>query len=341
MYTNFDLDLFKKLGNDERISQIVEDNFNNESEFYSWWNENTNLNNELRTNLLLDNTNEFVLKREEHGIPKIQAESDEKMFFGFGMTMAHDRLFQLDYLRRKALGTLSEVMGEKCLDLDKVAKTMNFSSISKTEYNTMPDWTRNLLDHFTRGINHYIDIITNLLPSEFMILDYKPEKWKSEHSLAIMNEFRYYLTVRMPLLLMPEYAKKHINDADLLSIYTGGEADDESILYQNEYEKGNNLGENFGGSTSSAEDGLGSNNWVVGSANSSTNFPILASDPHIAFGAVSCWYQIHMTGKSFDVMGMAYSGVPLIFMGRNKNVAWGITNNICSQRDLYYEKLNE
>ena len=341
MYTNFDLDLFKKLGNEKRISQIVEENFNNESEFYSWWNEKTNSNNELRTGLLIDNTKEFVLKREEHGIPRIQAESDEKMFFGLGMTMAHDRLFQLDYLRRKALGTLSEVMGEKCLDLDKVAKTMNFSSISKTEYNTMPDWSRNLLDHFTRGINHYIDIINNLLPSEFMILDYKPEKWKSEHSLAIMNEFRYYLTVRMPLLLMPEYARKHISDSDLLNIYTGGEADDESILYENEYKKGHNLGENFGGSTSSAEDGLGSNNWVVGPANSSTNFPILASDPHIAFGAVSCWYQIHMTGKSFDVMGMAYSGVPLIFMGRNKNVAWGITNNICSQRDLYYEKLNE
>ena len=341
MYTKFDLNLFEKLGNEDRISQIIEENFSNESEFYSWWGENVKSNNELRSKLLIDNTKDFVLKREEHGIPKIQAESDEKMFFGFGMTMAHDRLFQLDYLRRKALGTLSEVMGEKCLDLDKVAKTMNFSSISKIEYSTMPEWSRNLLDHFTKGINHYIDIIDNLLPSEFMILDYKPEKWKSEHSLAIMNEFRYYLTVRMPLLLMPEYARKHIKDADLLNIYTGGEADDESILYQNEYKKGNILGEIFCGSTSSAEDGLGSNNWVVGPENSSTNFPILASDPHIAFGAVSCWYQIHMTGKSFDVMGMAYSGVPLIFMGRNKNVAWGITNNICSQRDLYYEKLNE
>ena len=73
MYTNFDLDLFKKLGNEERISQIVEENFNNESEFYSWWNENINSNNELRTGLLSDNTKEFVLKREEHGIPKIQA----------------------------------------------------------------------------------------------------------------------------------------------------------------------------------------------------------------------------------------------------------------------------
>ena len=137
MYTKFDLDLFKKLGNEDRISQIIEENFSNESEFYSWWGENVKSNNELRSKLLLDNTKDFVLKREEHGIPKIQAESDEKMFFGFGMTMAHDRLFQLDYLRRKALGTLSEVMGEKCLDLDKVAKTMNFSSISKIEYSTM------------------------------------------------------------------------------------------------------------------------------------------------------------------------------------------------------------
>jgi len=340
MYSSYDLDLFKKLGNEERISQIVKENFNNESEFYSWWNVNIKSNNELRTNLFINNTKEFELKREHHGIPKIKAESDEKMFFGFGMTMAHDRLFQLDYLRRKALGTLSEVMGEKCLDFDKVAKTMNFPSLSEREYNMMPDWSRNLLDHFTDGINHYINIIGNKLPSEFMILDYKPEEWKSQHSLAIMNEFRYYLTVRMPLLLMPEYAKKHISDRDLLNIYTGGEADDETILFENEYIKGNNSGDKFGDTTSSAEDGLGSNNWVVGPENSSTDYPILASDPHIAFGAVSCWYQVHMTGKSFDVMGMAYSGVPLIFMGRNKKVAWGITNNICSQRDLYYEKLN-
>ncbi len=77
MYTNFDLDLFRKLGNEDRISQIVAENFSNESEFYSWWGENVKSNNELRTNLLIDNTKEFVLKREEHGIPKIQAVSDE------------------------------------------------------------------------------------------------------------------------------------------------------------------------------------------------------------------------------------------------------------------------
>ena len=35
---------------------------------------------------------------------------------------------------------------------------------------------------------------------------------------------------------------------------------------------------------------------------------------------------------------MAYVGMPAIMFGRNERVAWGCTNNICSQRDLYQEK---
>ena len=45
MYTKFDLNLFEKLGNEDRISQIIEENFSNESEFYSWWGENVKSNN--------------------------------------------------------------------------------------------------------------------------------------------------------------------------------------------------------------------------------------------------------------------------------------------------------
>ena len=56
MYTKFDLNLFKKLGNEDRISQIIEENFSNESEFYSWWGENVKSNNELRSNLHNINT---------------------------------------------------------------------------------------------------------------------------------------------------------------------------------------------------------------------------------------------------------------------------------------------
>src|SRR5262249_22079002 len=41
---------------------------------------------------------------------------------------------------------------------------------------------------------------------------------------------------------------------------------------------------------------------------------------------------------SFNAAGIAYAGVPGIMIGRNERVAWGVTNNICSQRDLYLEK---
>src|SRR4029077_18946755 len=30
--------------------------------------------------------------------------------------------------------------------------------------------------------------------------------------------------------------------------------------------------------------------------------------------------------------------MPALMFGKNEHVAWGITNNICSQRDLYQEK---
>ena len=44
------------------------------------------------------------IERDEWGIPHIRAASDDDLFFGFGYAMAQDRLFQLDYLRRKASG---------------------------------------------------------------------------------------------------------------------------------------------------------------------------------------------------------------------------------------------
>jgi penicillin amidase len=38
---------------------------------------------------------------------------------------------------------------------------------------------------------------------------------------------------------------------------------------------------------------------------------------------------------------MCYVGIPAIMFGRNRHVGWGITNNICSQRDLYKEQYDE
>jgi penicillin amidase len=77
---------------------------------------------------------------------------------------------------------------------------------------------------------------------------------------------------------------------------------------------------------------------VLAPSRTITGRPIVASDPHIPYAAVSIWHEVHLRGGSFNVAGVALAGMPAVMIGRNERVAWGITNNICSQRDLYLEK---
>ena len=45
-----------------------------------------------------------VIERDRWGIPHVFADRLGDLGFGFGYAMAQDRLFQMDYLRRKGLG---------------------------------------------------------------------------------------------------------------------------------------------------------------------------------------------------------------------------------------------
>ena len=152
-------------------------------------------------------------------------------------------------------------------------------------------------------------------------------------------------------MLLPELAAEQI-EGDLLNDWLLGEADDEAILPEGVYEplppslmpdpstglKAAPVSGAVGHDTDAA---VGSNNWACNEQLTSSGGCMVGSDPHVGFEAVSCWYNVHLHGGSFDVVGCAYVGVPAVMFGRNENVAWGITNNICSQRDLFWETVDE
>src|SRR4051794_3586297 len=52
-----------------------------------------------------------TIERDRFGIPHVFAENEHDLFVAYGYAMAQDRLFQLDYLRRKGLGRLAEILG--------------------------------------------------------------------------------------------------------------------------------------------------------------------------------------------------------------------------------------
>jgi len=276
--------------------------------------------------------------RDPWGVPHIFAKTDFDLFFGYGYAMAQDRLWQLDYFRRKAMGRLAEILGSSGLESDTVVRTVGINRIAQQELTRIPSQTFSRLEAFSQGINALMEETRDNLPIEFDLLGYEPEPWSPLDSIAIWGEFRWYLTGRLPVIAIPEFAKRTLGEGPLYESFITGEAADESIIPEGAYAKAPSGIQKVGHVVGDPDDGIGSNNWVVSADRSASGAPMVASDPHIAFGAVSCWYEAHLQGPDLNVAGVGYAGMPAICIGRNDHIAWGITNNICSQRDLYLEK---
>jgi penicillin amidase len=294
-----------------------------------------------------------TIARDRRGVPHVLADGDEDLFFGFGYALAQDRLFQIDYLRRRGSGRLAEILGpdgaglellgrvagfRSVLELDLLARTVGLRRIAEREWETLPADVRALVSAFSRGINAVIEETQDRPPVEFDLLGYRPEPWSEVDCLTVEGEFRWYLTGRFPVIAIPELARRTLGDGPLYRAFLQVEEDGESILPPGSYSPTRCGTQPVGVAVNGPPAAEGSNNWVIGGSRSATGRPLLASDPHIAFDAVSCWYEVHLCGGSFNVAGAAYAGMPGVLFGRNERVAWGCTNNICSQRDLYQER---
>jgi penicillin amidase len=86
--------------------------------------------------------------------------------------------------------------------------------------------------------------------------------------------------------------------------------------------------------------GLGSNNWVVSGAHTQSGKPLLANDPHLDHSVPSVWYMIHLKAPGLNVSGVSLPGLPLVTIGHNEKVAWGMTNTGPDVQDLYTESFD-
>jgi penicillin G amidase len=95
-----------------------------------------------------------------------------------------------------------------------------------------------------------------------------------------------------------------------------------------------------GGEDSFPFSAIGSNNWVVAGAKTTTGKPLLANDPHLGIQNPSVWYEVHLEAPNLRLAGVTFVGVPGIVLGHNDRIAWGATNAEVDVQDLYVEKLN-
>lgn len=88
----------------------------------------------------------------------------------------------------------------------------------------------------------------------------------------------------------------------------------------------------------------GSNAVAVAGSLTASGLPIVAGDPHRVIEAPGCYAQVRLTctdpDDPFDVAGLTFVGVPGVqHFGHAGSVAWGVTNAVADDEDVYAEEL--
>ncbi len=268
-----------------------------------------------------------TLKRDRWGVAHVGATTLADAYFALGFAMGQDRLWQLDYLRRRVRGRLAEIMGSAQLASDRWMRTLGLAAAAEQAADASTDEIADVLSALANGINAAARQAADNMPLEFDILNCDFEPWVAADSIALWKWRWWMLSGRIDLIALQETCKRHL-PPDLLAAFLQVEAGEETIV------------PGSGPSAARGHDsGLGSNNWVVGPSRSSSGFPLLASDPHNALDHPSQWYEAHLQAPDIDAIGAFYLGTPGIYLGRTRGASWGLTNHLASGRDLYIEEV--
>jgi len=247
--------------------------------------------------------------RDPWGIPHIYAETQDDLFFAQGFVAAQDRLFQMEIWRRTAEGRLAEILGPAAVERDRVARLLRYRGDMDAEYASYAPDARQILESFVRGVNAYIESVSDRLPVEFEMAGFRPEPWTPEVCLsrvsalgvtgyAPLEVFRGILirelgaeaaadlvppdpAVPLDLEILPGIDLKELDPKILAGFRAAGER------------------VSFAAQSSARS---GSNNWVVDGTLSATGRPLLANDPHRALAVPSLRYMVHLVGPGWNVI---------------------------------------
>ncbi len=272
---------------------------------------------------------EVEIIRDSWGVPHIFAQNEEDLFFACGYVHAQDRMWQMELSRRAGFGRLSEIFGERTLERDRYLRAIGLKEAVQKDFADLTPELKELLLAYSRGINSWMDSRKFDWPPEFLILGYHPHPWNLEDTLVIKEI--------MALLLSVDY-KSELGRAKLIKKFGPEKA--LQILEEGVELPSYDMKEGTLPEWLKSQNSQGSNSWVLSGQRTESGRPLLANDPHLEISLPSVWYEIHLRCPSLNVIGVSFPGIPIIAIGHNDSIAWGVTSSFADVQDLYIEKLN-
>lgn len=284
--------------------------------------------------------------RDKYGIPRIKAGSEMDAYFAQGFSTAQDRLWHMEYDRRRGSGRWAEAVGQQAVSQDIMMRRFRIEASAKADYQAMDAFTKAMFDAYTAGVNAFINS-GDALPIEYRITGLEPEPWqpwdgltayKVRHiSMGVFESkvWRARMVREMGaetagrlfpgvepgfLMILPPGSTSPAPLDDGLKELTEGAA---ALNYLNEMDSG-------------------SNSWALSGAKTATGKPILAGDSHRALDTPNAYYQNQVACPEFDVVGLSFPGVPgFPHFGHNGRVSWSVTHTAADYQDLYIEQFND
>jgi len=288
-------------------------------------------------------TGEVEIIRDSFGMPHIYAASDEDAAFALGYCMAQDRLFQMELVRRSVTGRLSEILGKRFIDVDRLFRTITAQkSLDQVFAEQSPEVTA-IMEAYAAGINDYLSRHEGNLPFEFALLGFKPEPWKASDEMAALYYMAWALNFSFHSELLYSAVIDKVGPELAGEIFVAYPAGAPTILSDRPLssvpirlletiEQARVItGAVFTGA---------SNNWVVSGGKSETGLPLLANDMHLGLIIPGIWYEAHLVTPQVNVSGVVLPCVPVVVAGANEHIAWGFTNVMADDADFYEEKIN-
>jgi penicillin amidase len=312
---------------------------------------------------------EVRLVTDAYGITHVYAKNDADAFYGSGYAMARDRLFQMELYRRRANGTLAEVLGRPRFKDDVGARAFDFAKLGRQDRKRMeserPSETE-LFRAWVAGVNARIaEVRSGEVPLPYGFRDselgFKPELWSADDPFMVAKLLAFGLSNSLDVdllatamlklapevvsklpILMPAYEVFTTREVDLRTPPAEGQPTAAKVLPAPPplppVTKANvDLG-TLPKWSFIAEEAF-SNNWGITGAHTDNGRPYIAGDPHQPVSSPQRFWPFHMSSVegegTLDVIGFAFPGTPTVQLGHNAYVGWTATTNQADAMDIW------
>jgi len=277
--------------------------------------------------------------RDARGVPHVRAASERDAYFGLGFAHAQDRLGQMLSLRLAARGRSAERAGPSVLAEDRAARVLGLGRLADAQAARMDAGTRRLLEAYAAGVNARLARVRAGLaaPPAAFTSGPLPEPWTPADSYAVLKLHAWGLGGSLETSLVLDDVLRRLGPGRARAFFpvgagiapVPGSGPPRMASYRDALRRRAGL----------RAAGVGSSAFVLDGSASASGRPLLAGDLHLPPTVPALVYHAHLRGGALDAAGATVPGVPVLWSGTSRGVAWAATNARAVVMDLYVESL--